>query len=668
MSEMSRTARRAMRAKIHRLTSAGSGKVDASDYGPEQVLNSEAKTGMRPISRRAYKKGGKVVASSGADAPQNAGKKPRSGNKHLTVDALVNRNLKDANEDREGKKHIGGLKTGGRATYAKGGSTYGTSTPLRLVKTVKGPNGHTAKVYKDQDWGEYRVKHYDPDGNHLEKADYHTDDREDATDSATDAVNKGYKAGGRAKKFEGSAKDEKQDKKLAKKYGMSMESWEKSSMDDKHDSQQSMKGLKKGGRAHKNLGGILKDATKYGALGLGIGALAGGNPGAAGALGGLAGLGAHFLGKKKDGAAPTPAVAGKKEGGGLYANIHAKRERIADGSKERMRKAGSKGAPTEEAFKKSARTAKAHGGLTSLDGEMQTQEKVSGRVAKAYGGNLSGLEMNKGGRAKRAYGGYDQMPTPAQSEESRQRMRDAEPRDEMDYMDMRENSPPKPMPRPKPKPPAKRMPPPTYQMPDRVSSGDYKKGGRAERADGGSFRDPSGLDMGQADRSLRASSGEKSKGYSIVNSKGKVVSTHKTQGDAIRALVGMGDDLDFGGNEVRAERKAGGRTKGKTNINIVIATGKGQQDGQQGGQPDMPPMPGPQGVPVQMPSPPPQAAAPMPMPVPMPMPPAGGPGPGPAPMPRKAGGRTYRSYKDMDAGAGSGLGRLEKTEIQKHKK
>jgi hypothetical protein len=37
-------------------------------------------------------------------------------------------------------------------------------------------------------------------------------------------------------------------------------------------------------------------------------------------------------------------------------------------------------------------------------------------------------------------------------------------------------------------------------------------------------------------------------------------------------------------------------------------------------------------------------------------------------MPRKAGGRTYRSYKDMDAGAGSGPGRLEKTDIQKHKK
>jgi hypothetical protein len=43
---------------------------------------------------------------------------------------------------------------------------------------------------------------------------------------------------------------------------------------------------------------------------------------------------------------------------GLYANIHAKRERIAAGSKERMRKPGSKGAPTAAAFRASARTAK----------------------------------------------------------------------------------------------------------------------------------------------------------------------------------------------------------------------------------------------------------------------------------------------------------------------
>lgn len=48
------------------------------------------------------------------------------------------------------------------------------------------------------------------------------------------------------------------------------------------------------------------------------------------------------------------AVAGK----GLYDNIHAKRKRIANGSGERMRKAGSKGAPTAKNFKRSARTAK----------------------------------------------------------------------------------------------------------------------------------------------------------------------------------------------------------------------------------------------------------------------------------------------------------------------
>ena len=93
------------------------------------------------------------------------------------------------------------------------------------------------------------------------------------------------KHGGKA--WEGSAKDESQDKKLAKKYGMSMAAWEKSKMDNKHDKQHSTKGLKRGG-------------------------------------------------------------------------------------------------------------------FTSLDGEMQTQEKVGGRIAKRGGGSLSNLEMASGGRAKRS--------------------------------------------------------------------------------------------------------------------------------------------------------------------------------------------------------------------------------------------------------------------------
>jgi hypothetical protein len=47
-----------------------------------------------------------------------------------------------------------------------------------------------------------------------------------------------------------------------------------------------------------------------------------------------------------------------KKPAGLYANLNAKRERIAAGSGEKMRKPGEKGAPTAKAFKQSAKTAK----------------------------------------------------------------------------------------------------------------------------------------------------------------------------------------------------------------------------------------------------------------------------------------------------------------------
>ena len=43
---------------------------------------------------------------------------------------------------------------------------------------------------------------------------------------------------------------------------------------------------------------------------------------------------------------------------GLYANIHAKRKGIAAGSGEKMRKPGSKGAPTKANFKRAAKTAR----------------------------------------------------------------------------------------------------------------------------------------------------------------------------------------------------------------------------------------------------------------------------------------------------------------------
>ena len=64
-------------------------------------------------------------------------------------------------------------------------------------------------------------------------------------------------------------------------------------------------------------------------------------------------------GSKRGRPPKKPKKGGMSRGSkGLYANIHAKRKRIANGSGERMRKAGSKGAPTAKNFKRSARTAK----------------------------------------------------------------------------------------------------------------------------------------------------------------------------------------------------------------------------------------------------------------------------------------------------------------------
>ena len=74
------------------------------------------------------------------------------------------------------------------------------------------------------------------------------------------------------------------------------------------------------------------------------------------------------------------------KGGGLWDNIHAKRERIKHGSKERMRKPGSKGAPTNQDFIDSAKTSKhKDGGDVSLSirrGEKLPTKQGAGLTAK----------------------------------------------------------------------------------------------------------------------------------------------------------------------------------------------------------------------------------------------------------------------------------------------
>jgi len=118
MYDVAKKAREAMKSKAKRIAAGEPGaKVDSSSYEPpKDALNADVKTGLRPISRRAFKSGGKVT---GEKANSNLGVTPRS-----YANAKINRNVKDANEDREGLKHVGGMKKGGRAKKEHGGGLY----------------------------------------------------------------------------------------------------------------------------------------------------------------------------------------------------------------------------------------------------------------------------------------------------------------------------------------------------------------------------------------------------------------------------------------------------------------------------------------------------------------------------------------------------------------
>ena len=112
---------------------------------------------------------------------------------------------------------------------------------------------------------------------------------------------------------------------------------------------------------------------------------------------------------------------------GLYANIHAKQKRIAEGSGEKMRKPGSKGAPTAEAFKESAKTAKPmkKGGpsLAVGRGEKLPVSKGAGLTAKGRekynretGSHLKAPQPEGGSRKKSFCARMSGMPGPMKDE------------------------------------------------------------------------------------------------------------------------------------------------------------------------------------------------------------------------------------------------------------
>lgn len=230
-----KSLREAMKDKAKRLASSTSEKVDSSTFTPAEPLDADAKTGLRPISKRAFKAGGKV---DGSDMKHHAGRTPRKAGGRVENEigkGIVNRDVKAANEERDGKKHVGGFKKGGRTGKYDGGA-------MGTRRSMPEPTQEMLDSAA-------RSEESGPEDSKLAPVKSLVPPKRPYTQEKANTLTDYYKRGGKADKWEGSAKDEAQDKKLAKKHGMSMKAWEKSKADEKHDEQQSMKGLKRGGHA-----------------------------------------------------------------------------------------------------------------------------------------------------------------------------------------------------------------------------------------------------------------------------------------------------------------------------------------------------------------------------------------------------------------------------------
>jgi hypothetical protein len=160
MSNDAKRYREAMKDKAHRMAHGDPHqRVDASSWTPPEPEDGGVQTGERPISRRQYKRGGHVDGHKGV---QRLDRKPRkSGGKALTADSYLNRDVREANEEREGTKHVGGFARGGHADERE---------DRALVDRMVKPSARTGKTRGGMSVSDGELEGTRPTGGRLAKA------------------------------------------------------------------------------------------------------------------------------------------------------------------------------------------------------------------------------------------------------------------------------------------------------------------------------------------------------------------------------------------------------------------------------------------------------------------------------------------------------------------
>lgn len=568
------------RSKAKRLTGGDPHeKVDSSSWTPSAPENAGVKTGARPLTKRLYKKGGKVVGKcEGGEAMKRADRKPRKAGgrtNHLTPDSLINRDVRTANEVREGVKHDGAFKKGGKIHKEGGGSTD------------KHPYFGDVSQYKNKKWDESKEKWVNKKPRPPVKSEDEVGPKSIGHDHLNEFRPGEYKKGGRAHKFTGGVGQNPvsdQDMMMGKAAGM----------------------RKSGGRAHRQVGGSNDP----------VGDLIRQYP------------------------APTKTNPPKAPAKPVRPPMTLDEERAANAAAfDKEQQEYQRSLPQNQ--KKGGRVHK-HDDVAADKALIKKMVKAEARTGRKHGGNVfSGNSKNKvpgvtGGRKAHAGGGRTQ----ADIDFDRAML---DPNTKVLYgdeaaraIDMEQGNVPLP---PRRAAPMARPAPVVQSGPSTRGRGPALAPRVVESAPA------SGSDNSYNYGSNRPMAAKDSESYTPEW-------TTPSQRALGRAIEGVGS---FYGNTDpnmiyakggRAEHAKGGRTKGKTQVNIIIGAG-----GHQPQQQSMPnaPVPAPQ---MHMPSTP-QGGPPMP---PQGMPPQGMPPQG-MPMPRKSGGRT--SYP-IETGSGGGEARLDK--------